>query len=180
MFQLQEKRSEYEELRRREQVIAEKVAEYELEKDDELFKKYSSGSVPQWKDKLVDINDKLKRFGKVNRRAVIEYTSKKEKLDMLNRKLPRRAEDVAKTEETLDAVEAERNECVQFSLRQIAENFSSVFGDIVPWPGRAKLRWIRDDDRQSSDDDDSESSDDSGSVISVTKLRFLRDERLIF
>lgn len=55
-------------------------------------------------------------------------------------------EDGAKTEGTLDAVEAQRNEFVQYSLQQIAENFSNVFSDIVPRPGWGKLRWVCDDE----------------------------------
>lgn len=91
----------------------EKVTEYESGQNEELFKKYSSYSNKKLEGKLVQINDKLGRFKKVNQKAVLEYTASKEKLERLNRKLPTLMEDGAKTEGTLDAVEAQRNEFVK-------------------------------------------------------------------
>ncbi len=73
----------------------------------------------------------------------------------MKKKLTRVEGGLTNAREPLANVEAEKNEFVQYSLKQIPENFSLVFEKIVSKPGWGKIGWVYDElDRPLEDNDE--------------------------
>lgn len=89
-------------------------------------------------DKLHEINDQLKKFGHVNKKALDQYeTFADQRKEFLSKKkeLDKGLEAINKLIESLDQ---RKDEAIARTFKQVAKNFSDIFAELVPG-GKASL-----------------------------------------
>lgn len=105
--------------------------------------------------KLHKVNDKLKGYSHVNKRAMEQYeTFSKQKDDLIKRRDELQASGES-IDELVESLDQRKDEAIERTFKQVSKNFAEIFERLVP-AGRGKLRM------QKSIDDVSISSDGRG------------------
>jgi structural maintenance of chromosome 3 (chondroitin sulfate proteoglycan 6) len=94
--------------------------------------------VIQLMKKLHVVNEGLKKFAHVNKKAFEQYTNFTKQRDQL---LERREEldmSAQSIEELVQVLDQRKDEAIERTFKQVASNFEEVFGKLVP-AGRGRL-----------------------------------------
>ncbi|THH30921.1 hypothetical protein EUX98_g3237 [Antrodiella citrinella] len=105
---------------------------------EEAFDKYTTERLDRLVKKLHTVNEGLKKFAHVNKKAFEQYTNFTKQRDQL---LQRR-EDLDKSaqsiEELVEVLDQRKDEAIERTFKQVASNFEEVFEKLVP-AGRGRL-----------------------------------------
>lgn len=119
--------------------------------------------------KLHSVNESLKKFAHVNKKAFEQYNNFTKQRDQL---LERR-EDLDKSaqsiEELVEVLDQRKDEAIERTFKQVAHNFEEVFEKLVP-AGRGRLiiqRRIDQDEQDEEMEDTQQSSIDNYTGISI-------------
>ncbi|KZT22156.1 RecF/RecN/SMC protein [Neolentinus lepideus HHB14362 ss-1] len=122
---------------------------------EEAFEKYTKEKLDRLVKKLHAVNQGLKKFAHVNKKAFEQYSNFTKQRDQL---LQRR-EDLEKSAESIQdlvqVLDQRKDEAIERTFKQVASNFEDVFEKLVP-AGRGKLIIQRRIDRDEDADDDAE------------------------
>ncbi|CAK5264291.1 unnamed protein product [Mycena citricolor] len=135
---------------------------------EEAFDKYTKEKLDRLVKKLHVVNEGLKKFAHVNKKAFEQYNNFTKQRDQL---LSRR-EDLDKSatsiEELVEVLDQRKDEAIERTFKQVASNFEEVFEKLVP-AGRGRLIIQRriDQDEDENMDDTQQTSIDNYTGISI-------------
>lgn len=115
-------------------------------------------------------NDHAKSSKDINQKAAVYCTFIKDNLNDMIDQLNSLTVHHEECNELVVNVDSQKNEAIQYSLKQVARSFRTMFRTIVPRPARGYLKWIYDDD-----DSDEESDEDCEPRVSVGIYLHFRD-----
>ncbi|KAF2107706.1 RecF/RecN/SMC [Lophiotrema nucula] len=124
---------------------------------DEAWQKYANKPEQQLQVRLDKVNNSLKKYSKVNKKAFEQY----ENFTRQRKDLTGRLEDLVKSRDSISNLIAHldhrKDEAIQRTFKQVSKAFSEVFGQLVP-AGIGRLIIQRKSDREAAglDDDDSD------------------------
>ncbi|TFK22913.1 RecF/RecN/SMC protein [Coprinopsis marcescibilis] len=128
---------------------------------EEAFEKYVKERVERLVKKLHNVNEGLKKFAHVNKKAFEQYSNFTKQRDQL---LTRRAEldlSAQSIEELVQVLDQRKDEAIERTFKEVAKNFEDVFEKLVP-AGRGRLIIQR---RVDQDEDMDEAEDTQQSAI---------------
>ncbi|TCD64165.1 Structural maintenance of chromosomes protein 3 [Steccherinum ochraceum] len=127
---------------------------------EEAFNKYTGERLDRLVKKLHAVNEGLKKFAHVNKKAFEQYTNFTKQRDQL---LQRR-EDLDKSaesiEELVEVLDQRKDEAIERTFKQVASNFEEVFEKLVP-AGRGRLIIQRRIDQDEEDAEEAEETQQS-------------------
>ncbi|GAA5927291.1 cohesin subunit SMC3 [Sporobolomyces koalae] len=134
---------------------------------EEAFIETSASSEKLLK-KLRKVNEALKGFAHVNKKAYEQYTSFTKQRDELTARQEELDESQTSILELIDVLDARKDEAIERTFKQVAKNFEEVFEKLVP-TGRGRLiMFKRQQDRDEDDMDVDEPEQDLGGVENYT------------
>ncbi|KAJ7489905.1 structural maintenance of chromosome protein 3 [Mycena galericulata] len=127
---------------------------------EEAFEKYTSEKLDRLVKKLHAVNEGLKKFAHVNKKAFEQYSNFTKQRDQLLK----RREDLDKSaesiEELVEVLDQRKDEAIERTFKQVASNFEEVFEKLVP-AGRGRLIIQRRIDQDEEPDDEAEDTQQS-------------------
>ncbi|KAG1445861.1 hypothetical protein G6F56_009762 [Rhizopus delemar] len=105
---------------------------------DEAFQKYTNLRIEKLLQRLHKINEKLKKYSHVNKKAFEQYgrfTKQRDQLNLRKEELDKSGESISELIESLDR---RKNQAIQRTFDDVAANFSQIFESLVP-SGRGNL-----------------------------------------
>ena len=119
--------------------------------------------------KLRRVNEQLKAYTHVNKKAFEQYTSFTKQLDELHARQDELDKSSESITELIDTLDKRKDEAIERTFKQVAKNFADVFEKLVP-QGRGRLQMLKreDDPMDLDDDDDDESGREKSSVENYT------------
>ncbi|KAF9432395.1 Structural maintenance of chromosomes protein 3 [Entomortierella beljakovae] len=133
---------------------------------EEAFEKYKSTASEKLLRQIYKVNEELKKYGHVNKKAFEQYSNfTKQRDSLIQRKDELDASENA-IRELIQTLDQRKDEAIERTFKQVAKNFSDVFLKLVP-AGRGKLIMQRKIDQRTPDvnDDDDDNDDHEASVI---------------
>ncbi|KAG0746639.1 hypothetical protein G6F57_008240 [Rhizopus arrhizus] len=131
----------------------------------ENFQKYSNFKIDRLLKHLHKINERLKNYSHINKRAFDQYvtfTRQRNKLISRKQDLDKSGESIR---ELIASLDHRKNEAIQRTFDNVAENFAQIFESLVP-SGHGKLI-MKSNLQQDVDMDGNTSSVDSFSGVSI-------------
>lgn len=131
---------------------------------EEAFEKYRNTALDRVIKRLRKVNEALKEFSGVNKKAVEQYnnfTKQRDQLTQRHGELEKSAESI---QELIDVLDKRKDEDIERTFKQVSKNFEEVFAKLVP-AGRGRLIMQKRVDQRdaadgSSDDDDDDDEQD--------------------
>ena len=108
------------------------------------------------------VNEALKGFAHVNKKAYEQYSSFTKQRDELNSRQEELDESQTSILELIDVLDARKDEAIERTFKQVAKNFEQVFEKLVP-TGRGRLIMLKRQQQQqekNQDDMDIDNEDD--------------------
>ncbi|KAM5531084.1 hypothetical protein V8D89_015249 [Ganoderma adspersum] len=124
---------------------------------EEAFEKYTNEKMDRLLKKLHNVNEGLKKFAHVNKKAFEQYnnfTKQRDQLIQRREDLDKSAESI---EELVEVLDQRKDEAIERTFKQVASNFEEVFEKLVP-AGRGRLVIQR---RIDQDEEDAEEADET-------------------
>ncbi|KAK0532894.1 Structural maintenance of chromosomes protein 3 [Tilletia horrida] len=132
---------------------------------EEAFEKYTSTAMDKLLKMLHKVNEALKKFAHVNKKAVEQYnnfTRQRDQLQERKRELEASAESI---QELIDVLDQRKDEAIERTFKQVSRNFSEVFEKLVP-AGKGRLIMQKRIDEGENEDD----SEDGEEVQTRSKI----------
>ncbi|KAK7466460.1 Structural maintenance of chromosomes protein 3 [Stygiomarasmius scandens] len=127
---------------------------------EEAFEKYTNEKMDRLVRKLHSVNEGLKKFAHVNKKAFEQYNNFTKQRDQLIQ----RREDLEKSaqsiEELVEVLDQRKDEAIERTFKQVASNFEEIFEKLVP-AGRGRLIIQRRIDQDEQDEDAEETQQSS-------------------
>lgn len=138
---------------------------------EEAFEKYTNEKLDRLVKKLHTVNEGLKKFAHVNKKAFEQYNSFTKQRDQLLQRREDLDKSATSIEELVQVLDQRKDEAIERTFKQVASNFEEVFDKLVP-AGRGRLiiqRRIDQDEDEAMDegDDTQQSSIDNYTGISI-------------
>ena len=129
------------------------LEKYEKTKSDAIVKR------------LHKVNEALKKYGHVNKKAFEQYNNFTTQRDTLEKRRAELTEGQASIEELITVLDQRKDEAIERTFKQVSKEFANVFEKLVP-AGRGRLVIQRKADRGTQEeDDDSEHEKAAGSTV---------------
>ncbi|KAL8739511.1 MAG: hypothetical protein Q9190_007694 [Brigantiaea leucoxantha] len=119
------------------------LEKYERTKSDAIVKR------------LHKVQEGLKKYGHVNKKAFEQYNNFTAQRDMLEKRRGELGSSQASIEELIQVLDQRKDEAIERTFRQVSREFAGVFEKLVP-AGRGRLVIQRKFDKRQQDDDDSD------------------------
>lgn len=105
--------------------------------------------------KLHTVNEGLKKFAHVNKKAFEQYNNFTKQRDQLIQRREELDKSAKSIEDLVEVLDQRKDEAIERTFKQVASNFAEVFEKLVP-AGRGKLiiQTKVDRDEEDADDDD--------------------------
>ncbi|KAJ2886667.1 Structural maintenance of chromosomes protein 3 [Coemansia asiatica] len=114
---------------------------------EEAFRSFSRAQVPKLAKRLHKVNEKLKRFGHVNKKAFEQYSIFARQRESIRQRKQELDQSATSIEELIEVLDQRKDEAIERTFKQVSKYFSEVFGKLVP-AGRGALVMQRRTDRQ--------------------------------
>ena len=105
---------------------------------DEAFQKYNNLRIEKLLKQLHKINEKLKKYSHVNKKAFEQYgrfTKQRDQLTARKKELDKSGVSISQLIESLDR---RKNQAIERTFNDVAANFAQIFETLVP-SGRGEL-----------------------------------------
>lgn len=116
------------------------------------------------------MNDTLKKFAHVNKKAFEQYNNFTKQRDQLLQRREELEKSAQSIEELVEVLDQRKDEAIERTFKQVASNFAEVFEKLVP-AGRGRLiiqRRIDQDEEDAEDvDETQQSSIDNYTGVSI-------------
>ena len=116
----------------------------------ERFEKTKSDAIVK---RLHKVNESLKKYGHVNKKAFEQYNNFTTQRDTLNKRRSELDSSQASIEELIAVLDQRKDEAIERTFKQVSREFANVFEKLVP-AGRGSLVIQRKIDRQQPEDDE--------------------------
>ncbi|GAA5861222.1 hypothetical protein JCM3774_002232 [Rhodotorula dairenensis] len=117
--------------------------------------------------KLRKVNEALKAFAHVNKKAFEQYSSFTKQRDELLARQEELDESQNSILELIDVLDARKDEAIERTFKQVAKNFAEVFEKLVP-SGRGRLIMLKRRQDKGEDDMDVDEPEEDGGVENYT------------
>ncbi|GAA5908591.1 hypothetical protein JCM6882_003686 [Rhodosporidiobolus microsporus] len=117
--------------------------------------------------KLRKVNEQLKGFAHVNKKAYEQYSSFTKQRDELLARQEELDESQQSILELIDVLDARKDEAIERTFKQVAKNFAEVFEKLVP-TGRGRLIMLKRQSEKNEDDMDVDEPEEDGGVENYT------------
>ncbi|EGN98108.1 hypothetical protein SERLA73DRAFT_109452 [Serpula lacrymans var. lacrymans S7.3] len=127
---------------------------------EEAFEKYTGERLDRLVKKLHTVNEGLKKFAHVNKKAFEQYNNFTRQRDQLLQRREDLDKSASSIEELVQVLDQRKDEAIERTFKQVASNFEEVFGTLVP-AGRGRLiiqRRIDQDEEEVEEVDDTQQS----------------------
>ncbi|PKK80051.1 Smc hinge domain-containing protein [Rhizophagus irregularis] len=131
---------------------------------DEAFKKYENTDPTKLLKQLHKVNEGLKKYSHVNKKAFEQYNNFTKQRDTLTKRKDELDQSKRAINELITVLDQRKDEAIERTFKQVAKYFSEVFEKLVP-AGRGQLIMQRRIDRDSEEEDDDDDNDHEGSVV---------------
>ncbi|TFL06816.1 RecF/RecN/SMC [Pterulicium gracile] len=105
---------------------------------EEAYERYVKEKVERLVKKLQTVNEALKKFTHVNKKAFEQYNNFTKQRDQLLERRDELEKSADSIEELIEALDQRKDEAIERTFKQVAENFEEVFEALVP-AGRGQL-----------------------------------------
>lgn len=109
----------------------------------------------QLANKLRTVNEGLKKFAHVNKKAFEQYSNFTKQRDQLLKRREELDKSAKSIEDLVQVLDQRKDEAIERTFKQVAKNFEDVFEQLVP-AGRGRLIIQRRIDQDDMDDEDAE------------------------
>ncbi|TFK63131.1 structural maintenance of chromosome protein 3 [Pluteus cervinus] len=137
---------------------------------EEAFEKYINEKLDRLVKKLHAVNEGLKKFAHVNKKAFEQYSNFTKQRDSLLQRREELDKSAGSIEELVQVLDQRKDEAIERTFKQVASNFEEVFEKLVP-AGRGRLiiqrRIDRDEDMDEDMEDTQQSSVDNYTGVSI-------------
>ncbi|KAJ2590497.1 Structural maintenance of chromosomes protein 3, partial [Coemansia sp. RSA 1722] len=122
--------------------------------------------------RLHKVNEKLKRFGHVNKKAFEQYSIFARQRESIRQRKQELDQSATSIEELIEVLDQRKDEAIERTFKQVSKYFSEVFGKLVP-AGRGALVMQRRTDRLATGggdmmDDDNQAQQSVENYIGVS------------
>ncbi|CZR61603.1 probable structural maintenance of chromosomes protein 3 [Phialocephala subalpina] len=122
---------------------------------DEAFEKYANVDSKAISNKLKKVNDALKKYKHVNKKAFEQYNNFTSQRDSLTKRRKELDDAQASIQELVDVLDQRKDEAIERTFKQVSKEFASIFERLVP-AGRGRLIIQKKTDQRVREDEDSE------------------------
>lgn len=136
-------------------ILPQGLEKYEKVKSDVIVKR------------LHKVNEALKKYGHVNKKAFEQYNNFTNQRDTLEKRSSELIEGQASIEELITVLDQRKDEAIERTFKQVSKEFANVFEKLVP-AGRGRLVIQRKADRQQADEEDESDDERRESVENYT------------
>nr|WJN25087.1 cohesin complex subunit [Moesziomyces parantarcticus] len=105
---------------------------------EEAFEKYTNTSSDRLLKSLHKVNEALKKFSHVNKKAVEQYNSFTKQRDQLLERRGELEQSADSIQELIDVLDQRKDEAIERTFKQVSKYFEEVFEKLVP-AGRGRL-----------------------------------------
>ncbi|EJD00759.1 structural maintenance of chromosome protein 3 [Fomitiporia mediterranea MF3/22] len=137
---------------------------------EEAFEKYTNDKLDRLVKKLHTVNEGLKKFAHVNKKAFEQYNNFTKQRDQLLSRREELDKSAKSIEELIQVLDMRKDEAIERTFKQVAKNFEEVFEKLVP-AGKGRLiiqrRIDQDEDDMEEDEDTQRSSVDNYTGVSI-------------
>ncbi|KAI0087966.1 P-loop containing nucleoside triphosphate hydrolase protein [Irpex rosettiformis] len=105
---------------------------------EEAFEKYTSEKSDRLMRKLHVVNEGLKKFAHVNKKAFEQYNNFTKQRDQLIQRREELDKSAKSIEDLVEVLDQRKDEAIERTFKQVASNFAEVFEKLVP-AGRGHL-----------------------------------------
>ncbi|RIB10793.1 SMC-like protein [Gigaspora rosea] len=141
---------------------------------EEAFEKYKSTDPTKLLKQLHKVNEGLKKYSHVNKKAFEQYNNFTKQRDTLTKRKEELDQSKRAINDLIDVLDQRKDEAIERTFKQVAKYFAEIFEKLVP-AGRGQLimqkRNIKDyrrNDRDEMEDVDEREDRENGSVDSYT------------
>ncbi|KAF8578490.1 structural maintenance of chromosome protein 3 [Ramaria rubella] len=127
---------------------------------EEAFEKYTSEKIDRLVKKLHAVNEGLKKFAHVNKKAFEQYNNFTKQRDQLIKRREDLDGSAQSIEELVEVLDQRKDEAIERTFKQVASNFEEVFEKLVP-AGRGRLIIQRKIDQDEEDVEEAEDTQQS-------------------
>ncbi|KAF5360848.1 hypothetical protein D9756_004551 [Leucocoprinus leucothites] len=127
---------------------------------EEAFEKYINERLDKLVKKLHTVNEGLKKFAHVNKKAFEQYSNFTKQRDQLLKRREELDKSAASIEDLVQVLDQRKDEAIERTFKQVAKNFEEVFEKLVP-AGRGRLIIQRRIDQDEVDDEENEETQQS-------------------
>ncbi|PWN19657.1 putative SMC3 [Microstroma glucosiphilum] len=120
---------------------------------EEAFEKYLSTSMDRLVKKLHKVNDALKDYSHVNKKAVEQYNNFTKQRDQLTQRQSELEKSAESIQELIEVLDQRKDEAIERTFKQVSKNFEEVFARLVP-AGRGKLIMQKRIDEEGPDEEE--------------------------
>lgn len=124
---------------------------------EEAFEKYTNEKLDRLVKKLHTVNEGLKKFAHVNKKAFEQYNNFTKQRDQLLQRREDLDTSAQSIEELVEVLDQRKDEAIERTFKQVAKNFEEVFEKLVP-AGKGRLIIQR---RIDQDEEDVEEAEDT-------------------
>ncbi|KAE8446805.1 hypothetical protein EG329_011582 [Mollisiaceae sp. DMI_Dod_QoI] len=122
---------------------------------DEAFEKYANVDSKTISNRLKKVNDALKKYKHVNKKAFEQYNNFTSQRDSLTKRRKELDDAQASIQELVDVLDQRKDEAIERTFKQVSKEFASIFERLVP-AGRGRLIIQKKTDQRVREDDDSD------------------------
>ncbi|KAI5787050.1 RecF/RecN/SMC [Peziza echinospora] len=124
---------------------------------EEAFEKYENVESNTVVKRLHRVNEALKKYSHVNKKAVEQYNSFTKQRDTLIKRREELDTSQSSIEELIQVLDQRKDEAIERTFRQVSKDFASIFEKLVPaGTGRLIIQRRADRNAQENDEDDDE------------------------
>ncbi|KAH6711974.1 putative chromosome segregation protein sudA [Leptodontidium sp. MPI-SDFR-AT-0119] len=122
---------------------------------DEAFEKYSDKDSKYITSRLKKVNDALKKYKGVNKKAFEQYNSFTSQRDSLTKRRKELDDGLASIQDLVEVLDQRKDEAIERTFKQVSKEFASIFERLVP-AGRGRLVIQRKTDQRAREEEDSD------------------------
>ncbi|TPX41013.1 hypothetical protein SeMB42_g05778 [Synchytrium endobioticum] len=122
---------------------------------EEAFEKYRDASPSRLVKRLHKINEELKKFAHVNKKALEQYNSFTRQRESLDKRKDELDTSSSSIQDLIKKLDQRKDEAIERTFTQVAKYFSDVWEKLVS-AGRGNLVMLRSDDENDAMDEDEE------------------------
>ncbi|CCE30976.1 hypothetical protein E4U35_002592 [Claviceps purpurea] len=132
---------------------------------EEAFDKYENMEASSITNKLKRVNEALKKYKHVNKKAFEQYNNFTQQQDQLMKRRKELDASQGSIEELVEHLDRRKDEAIERTFKQVSKEFATIFGKLVPAGHGRLVIQRRTDRRQDPDESDEEAR---GSVENYT------------
>ncbi|KAI1321428.1 Structural maintenance of chromosomes protein 3 [Mortierella claussenii] len=133
---------------------------------EEAFEKYKNAASEKLLKQIYKVNEELKKYSHVNKKAFEQYSNFTKQRDSLNERKGELDESEIAIRELIQTLDQRKDEAIERTFKQVAKNFSEVFLKLVP-AGRGRLIMQRKMDQRTPDVDDEDEDQDGHEASAI-------------